>query len=295
MEISPTYIQYKSYSTQPSFGSIATGLGKSVPNLRTNFTHFDRLGYDMNNLMDNVIRLSQQYKTPINITICGCSDGTKAIELQMAAIKRFRERGINFDLLPKINAFDIDGDMIKIAKNGRINISDFEYEKLQKLYPASLYPFWGEKAELIDIPGNDIEFIEKALNTKYRYSYQYNPKLLEKINIYQGDLFEEIPKLQSDIPQIVSFENIAIHLENDTQWEKASDLISQSLCPESDVIVGIRDKHYTQGASGTLPNNFVRRLLLNGFANDRNISAHGCVLEKLHIDPKTGFYYRHRI
>ena len=294
MELSPIQIQSNAY--RQSFGTLATGLGKSASrkDLRANFTHFFRGEYNMDLHMDNIIRLTKKYKAPIKVTICGCSDGTKAIEQQMAAIKRFTERKISLDLLPEIHAFDIDNDMIKLAKNGRLNISDWEFDELQKLYPTLINDFWKGKAGLIDIPGNDIEFIEKTLNTKYRYSYQYNPELLKKINFYQGDVFEEIPKLKSDIPQIVSFENLAIHLESDMHREKAAKLLDSSLAPESIVIVGIRDRHYLGDNRNTLPNNFVKTLTNKYFAKNRNISPQECILEKQYFDPETGYYYTDR-
>jgi chemotaxis methyl-accepting protein methylase len=288
MEISSIYIKSNPYNSNPSFKTNAVGLGKSVlrPDLVQNFTHFFRLGYDIDLLADKIIKLQNAYKhkKPVDVIVCGCSDGTKAFEIQMSLVSRFIKDGISLDNIPNIKAFDIDKDMIEIAKNGRINISDYEFTELQKKYPSLISGFWGNRGELIKISNDNIKKIEKDLGP-IRYSYQYNPKLLEKINFYVADIFEELPKLKSDVPQIVSCENIAIYFDELGQ-EKLAKTFKDNLCPGSYLLIGLRD-----GYDIPASNKFLNKLKDKYFKNDKTISLEGCqcALEKNEYHRETGF------
>ena len=317
MEINSSYLNYNVYNSQPAFGSLATGLGKSAihPELRMNLTVFNRLNYSMDNLADNIIRLQERHKKPVDIIVCGCSDGTKALEFKMGMMKRYKERNISYRQLPHIKAFDLSEDMINIARKGRINISDREWNYLQKTYPESIYKFWISQMPLLNIPGNDIKHIENQLKTKYQYSYQFNPELLKDIEFYKGDLLTELQNLNPNEPKIISCENVAVYLTKDEQ-EKAAEYLIKNLCPESYVIVGDRDAHcyydknpkeiakYPENPTPkfielwnegrlTTPNAFVNKMLDQGFRNDKSISGVGTVLERLYPVSGTELYLLH--
>ena len=287
MKITPIYVQTEMYKKTPSFGSNAAGYAKSIthPELCLNYTAFYRLGYNMQSLVHKINKLQEIYKKPIDLTVCGCSDGTKAIEFQMALIfeqMRNSKGVISLDKLPKIRAFDINGDMINIAKQGIFNISDWEFEQLNKDYGELVSQiFLKYNGDFIKIPDDNIKLFENKLKaeghpTKLRYSYQYNPEFLEKIEFYEGDIFEELPKLKSDIPQIISCENIATHQDENKQ-KKLVKILKESLCPGSYVIVGPRDSN-----KPLVGNIFVSELKNNSFKNDNEISLKDfeCVLTK---------------
>ncbi len=289
MEISSIYIKSNPYNSNPSFKTNAVGLGKSVlrPDLVQNFTHFFRLGYNIDLLADKIISLQNKYtyKKPIDVIVCGCSDGTKAFEIQMALASKLKMLGISLDKIPNIKAFDIDKNLIEIAKKGRINISEKEYTQLDEKYGSLMPDFFNNRDALIKIPNDNIEIINDRLGP-IKYSYQYNPKLLEKINFYVADIFEELPKLKSDVPQVVSCENIAIYFDELGQ-EKLAKTFKDNLSLGSYLLIGLRDGHDIPEC-----NKFLKYLKQNWFRNDNKISLDNCecALEKCEYHPETGFY-----
>ena len=55
---------------------------------------------------------------------CGCSDGSEIFDIFMSLAYRFFEEKVPFKYMPKFKAFDSSEQMVNIAKNGRINISN---------------------------------------------------------------------------------------------------------------------------------------------------------------------------
>jgi hypothetical protein len=103
----------------------------------------------------------------------------------MALSSKLKMLGISLDKIPNIKAFDIDKNLIEIAKKGRINISEKEYALLDEKYRSLMPDFFNNRDALIKIQNDNIEIINDRLGP-IKYSYQYNPKLLEKINFYVG-------------------------------------------------------------------------------------------------------------
>ena len=317
MEISPTYIQTKANYTKPAFGSIATGLATSKlrPELRGNFTYFGRYFYDMDRLVDKAIKLQARGDAPLEILVCGCSDGTKALEFQMGFIKRYKELGKSLEELPKIRAFDMNADMVNLAKNGRINVSNREIVNLHSMHPNLFKEFFIKEMPLLDVLNNDIKFMEDSLNTKYMTSFQYNPEWLGKIDFYQSDLLTELQKMNQDKYRFVSCENVAIYLPSHEQ-RLVAELLDKNLRPGSQVIVGDRDVHFTEFVSDemlksaipnvtsedkikfwklgllTNPNEMVKTLCSLRFKKNPIISDDQCVYEKLCNPGYMNFYQK---
>lgn len=299
MEISPINSQFNS-NYNPSFGTIATGLGKSAisPDLRMNFTHFFRSCCKKPEKIKHLKELIKMSDKPVELLYCGCSDGTAVFDDMMAFVKA----GIPFDKI-RINAFDIDKKMIDIAKSGRVNISNRELVEIYTEYPKN--NFWVKELPLLNFPDNDIQFIEKSLNTKYQHSYQFNPELLKHINFYQGDLFSELGKRTSDTQRIISCENVAVYL-TDSEQKHAADNFYRIMKPKSLLVVGERDTHCNEVLSDevlnkefpnitqrqkqliwdngliTEPNIMVKRIKELGLKQNSTISPNGCVYEKLY-------------
>ncbi len=171
---------------------------------------------------------------------CGCSDGSEIFDIFMSLAYRFFEEKVPFKYMPKFKAFDSSEQMVNIAKNGRINISNIGMSYIKSSYPK--FNFFINEGNVIHHRGDNIDELEDKIGSKVEHSYQFQPNLLEKIDFYTGDMLQEFGKLTPDICRIIFCRNVARYNTTKEQ-QKAAKLLDKNLASGSLVVVGYYDEH----------------------------------------------------
>ncbi len=129
-------------------------------------------------------------KENVNIIQFGASDGTEAYTYIISLIEHSPEEAEKF--FP-IKSYDIKDTMVKIAKNGYIHI----------------------------YPGDEIQMDSKGIGWKKYFKrpeieprqyyttalYSAKPKLKNRVDFMQGDMFELLPKIQDNSNTIIMCRN----------------------------------------------------------------------------------------
>jgi chemotaxis methyl-accepting protein methylase len=220
---------------------------------------------------------------------CGCSDGSEIFDIFMSLTYCFFENKVPFKYLPKFRAFDCSPQMVNIAKNGRINISNVGMNYIKTTYPK--FNFFINEGDIIRHKGDNIEELEQKIGSKVEHSYQFQPKLLEKIEFYTSNMLEEFGKISSDICRIIFCRNVARYNSKDDQ-QKAAKLLDKNLSPDSLIVVGYCDEHNITDENNNIiedleknPNSasrlpFVEALFNGCFGHEKSISYDGLVYKK---------------
>jgi len=220
---------------------------------------------------------------------CGCSDGSEIFDVFMSLVYSFFENKVPFSYLPKFRAFDCSPKMVNIAKNGRINISTTGMNYIKSSYPK--FNFFRDERDVIHHEGDNIKELEQKIGSKVEHSYQFQPKLLEKIEFYTGNMLQEFSKISSDICRIIFCRNVARYNSKEDQLNAAK-LLDKNLKSESLVVVGYYDKYNIADENNSIiedlrknPNSaprlpFVEELSNGCFRPDKLISRDGLVYKK---------------
>ena len=239
MQILPLYLQSDHKYRTPAFGDCA--IKQSGDKLVTHFTHLGRdLRINRQRLADYAFNMINNPKLGCEFIFCGCSDGSEIFDIMMAVVYKFYKENIPLDKLPKFKAFDMSQEMIDIAKNGRINISNAGIDYIKRTYPD--YTFWIDQKGIAYNPNDNINYLEQKLGSTVKNSYQFDSKLLKKIEFYRGSMLSEFQKIDSDTCKIVVCRNAARYNPESYQREAAR-VLDKNLKPHSLVIVGLCDEY----------------------------------------------------
>lgn len=287
MQILPIFSNSNKIKKTPSFGDCAIREGSEK--LATHLTCIGRdLQVNRKMLNKNAIDL-MAWDDGCKFLFCGCSDGSEVFDIFMSLAHYFFEKKQSFKDLPEFNAFDFSEQMVNIAKKGRINISNIGMNYIRKTYPK--INFFKDEGDIIHHKGDNIEELERKIGSKVEHSYQFQPKVLEKINFYVGDMLEEFGKITSDVCRIIFCRNVARYNSVDDQI-KAAQLLDKNLKPGSLVVVGYYDEHNITDKDNNiieeLKNNpesaprlpFTDALFHGNFGHEKTISANGLVYKK---------------
>lgn len=143
------------------------------------FTWFFRKDIDWQRFIQYQTELFKD-KDKVNIVQFGASDGTEAYTYLMSLF----EYGNNVDKFSPIKAFDIKDSMVRLASGGYINILARDKERMNGL-------------------GIGVQkyFNHAKLEPPYYAStslYSVKPKLKQRVNFAQGDMFELIGKVKDN-------------------------------------------------------------------------------------------------
>lgn len=288
MQIKSSNLQTNYKYTHPSFGDCA--IKQSGDKLVTHFTHLGRdLRINRQRLADYAFNMIKNPKLGCEFIFCGCSDGSEIFDIMMAVVYKFYKEKIPHDKLPKFKAFDLSQKMIDIAKTGRINISNAGIQYVKESYPD--YPFWINQQGIMYYPDDNIPYLERKIGSPIKNSYQFNPKLLEKIDFYRGSMLSEFQKIDSDSCKIVVCRNAARYNPESYQRESAR-VLDKNLKPHSLVIVGICDEYnptdkdnniiidMSKGAKGCERLPFTDELFRNNFHHNEYLSPDHLIYQK---------------
>lgn len=271
----------------PSFGDCAIRNGGEK--LATHLSYIGRELCVNRKLINNSVIDSVRSGKPCEFLFCGCSDSSETLDIFMSVFYSFFENRIPFKYLPKFRAFDSSEQMIDIAKKGRINISNAGMDYIKTRYPK--FNFFRDEGDVIHHKGDNIEELEQKIGSKVEHSYQFQPRLLEKIEFYQGDMLQEFAKITSNVIRYIFCRNVARYNTKNDQVEAAG-LLDKNLKPESLVVVGYYDEHNITDEDNNiieyLKNNinlcprlpFAERLFNGNFGYEKAISPDGLVYKK---------------
>ena len=287
MQVLPIFLNSNKNKRTPAFGDCA--IRNSGEKLAT---HLSCIGRDLcvNRKMLNKSAIDMLATDKgCEYLFCGCSDGSEIFDVFMSLVYSFFENKVPFSYLPKFKAFDCSPQMVDIAKNGRINISNVGMNYIKTTYPK--FNFFIKEGDIISHKGDNIEELEQKIGSKVEHSYQFQPKLLEKIEFYTGNMLQEFSKISSDICRIIFCRNVARYNSKDDQTEAAK-LLDKNLKPESLVIVGYYDEHNITDENNNIiedlrknPDSapripFAEALFQGNFGHEKSISYDGLVYKK---------------
>jgi len=287
MQVLPISLSSNNTKKSPAFGDCAIRNGSDKL-----ATHLTCIGRDLqvNRKMLNQYAIDlMAWDDGCEFLFCGCSDGSEVFDIFMSLAHCFFEKKQPFNYLPEFNAFDSSEQMVNIAKNGRINISNTGMNYIRKTYPK--FNFFRDEGDIIHHKGDNIEELERKIGSKVGHSYQFQPKALEKINFYLGNMLEEFGKITSEVCRIIFCRNVARYNSVDDQI-KAAQLLDKNLKRGSLVVVGYYDEYNIMDKDNNIIEEldrhpmsaprlpFTDALFHGHFGHEKTISRDGLVYKK---------------
>ncbi len=132
----------------------------------------------------------------VNIYSLGCSDGSEAYTYAMYIYDKLPE-----NLLKKytpIFACDIDSEIIKAAKSGKINLSKYDIDNIN-IHLKHGKNYIKEKKGILKIK-NNITTNEKA--------YEIIPEIRKMVEFKQSDILTELKKIEDEGNSVINIRNV---------------------------------------------------------------------------------------
>lgn len=250
--ISYMNIQPISY-TNPNFGTCARryfacnvkSFDKFEPELIRTSTNLFREDLNWDLLIRHIMR-NFMAKSKVQTYSLACSDGSEAYSYILTILNKIPkiEIGKYFPII----ASDIDKEMIKTAKSGRINIADFEYDFFENPV-VKMSKFFKNKSEPIEI-AND------KLGIKPIHSYRPVKELRKNVMFRVNDILSEIENIKDESNTVVMCRNVFPYL-NEEYTDNVILSVSNKLKTGSIFVTGDYDEKV----------NISQKLLNNGFFN----------------------------
>ncbi len=207
-------IRAHEYNTRPDYAFL----------LYSNYTNFFRGDLSWNEFGKTVVDFFKNAKK-VNVYDFGASDGSEAYSLAMYLIEKLGLDGAN-KYFP-IKAYDVDEQIVKMAKSGKINANDTDISYINKNAPNSFERYF-------DISKN------KSME---RYPYAIRPKkdindIAVSFNF--GDFIEELDNIEHKNCLILC-RNFWCYLSQ-TQQKAAIKKLAEKLDSTSLVVIGEYDR-----------------------------------------------------
>ena len=204
-------IQPISY-TSPNFGTCARRYFAS------NVKSFDKFEPELIRTSTNLFREDLNWDVLIRHIMCNfgtkskiqtyslaCSDGSEAYSYILTILNKIPKTELG-RYLP-IVASDIDKEMIKTAKSGRINIADFEFDFFENPV-VKMSKFFTDKSEPIEI-SND------KLGIKPIHSYKPVKELRKNVIFRVNDILSEIENIKDEGNTVILCRNVFPYLNEE--------------------------------------------------------------------------------
>lgn len=204
---------------KPAFTSNIRQVADAAPN----FTYFFRGDFEWINFAGY---LGRKYKNAdkVNVYNAGCSDGSETFTLVMSLLAKLgKEKAEKF--LP-IEAFDINKQLIKDANTGLVPLLP---------QPYTIIDIFKLKVNMLF---RDHKFLNYSKINGKRY-VQMNDTTKSRINFKEGNIFNEIDKMQSS-NSVVMCRNMWLYL-NDIEQTKLAQKLGSKLDKSSIVVLGDYD------------------------------------------------------
>ena len=239
--------------SNPSFGTCARHYGKhsiknfssfAEPIIRTS-THLFRNDLSWEALTKYVIKHFNN-KSMVQTFSLACSDGSEAYSYAITMLNKLPDDELK-KFLP-IKSVDIDPEIIKVAKTGRINLADFEFDSIEN-WNLKLENFFTKQSKALDI-NND------KLGIDPTHSYQVVGKLRDCVDFKVGEILSEINNMKDEGNSVVMCRNVFPYLKEE-YISKVLSAVNQNLKSGSLFITGCYDERVK----------ISDRMLKNGFFN----------------------------
>ena len=179
---------------------------------------------DWDYLMKQIL-LSFMDKKAINIYSLGCSDGSEPYSYALYIKDRMPEQ-IHKKFAPII-ACDIDSEMIKIAKSGKINLSCDDFLNMRK-YLNNVSKYFKEIDKPIKIRNNII--VDES-------GYEIAPQIKNMVKFKKSDILTELDKINDEGNSVINIRNVFPYL-SENYINKILETLSAKTKPGSIFVFG---------------------------------------------------------
>ena len=201
-------------------------------------------------------------KDKVNIFSLACSDGSEAYTMAISILENIPEK-IQSKFLP-IYASDIDKEILKAAKSGRINIHSVEFLFPERTYGCSLEKYFDNRSVSIMINGDDIS------ETDTISSYQPIKELKNSVIYKHSDILTELNNIKDQGNSVILCRNVFPYLSykyvDDVIETAKNNLKTGSLFIIGDYDIDIR--------------NIDKKLTKNGFFNPLSEDTNKVIFER---------------
>lgn len=229
MRISSPYYNY-------SFGTCAKSYVDDAGKPCGTMTCMFREDLDWQEFSKLLIKYSQN-KDRVNIVQCASSDGSEAYSLLLLLQKYSK----NIEKFTPIQAYDIDDEIINIAKNGFLNLNSSDiYSMIEQNVPVGknishTNPVYA--GDDIYNPNRYTNLTDKSFCTS---TYKVSPELASKVNFHKKDMFDVVNELKDNSNTVLMCRNV-IGDFSDVKKDRFLELVSKKLNKGSLFAVGFHE------------------------------------------------------
>lgn len=144
-------------------------------------------------------------KDKVNSYVLACSDGSEAFTYAIS-IKEFLPQEVQKKFLP-IKASDIDEEMIKTAKSGRINLYPIEFLLAENISGIDLFKYMTDKTVSHLIKGDEVSETDEIS------SYKVKKELLDAAEFKCSDILSEMRNLKDEGNSVIMCRNVFPYLK----------------------------------------------------------------------------------
>ena len=202
-----------------------------------------------------------KHKDKVNIFSLACSDGSEAYTLAISVFENLPEY-VKSKFLP-IYASDIDKEVLKAAKSGRINIYSIEFLFSERTYKCNMEKYFENRSASIMINGDDIS------ETDTISSYQPIKELRDSVIFKHSDILTELNNLKDDGNSVILCRNVFPYLGESYKNEIVNSA-KQNLKSGSLFVIGDYDG-FTDIEQRLLANGFIQPLFNSKVDYSNNI------------------------
>ena len=200
-------------------------------------------------------------KDSVNTCSLACSDGSEAFTFAISVFENLPEN-IQAKFLP-IHASDIDEEILKAAKSGRINIDTIEFLLAERMYNCDIEKYFNKPSASIIIKGDEIS------ETDTISSYQVEQKLRNAVKFKKSDILTELNNLKDNGNSVILCRNVFPYLSQ-KYTDKVIETAQKKLKKGSLFIIGDYDGKVSMEQK-LFANGFCHPVLNSKCVNGNNI------------------------
>lgn len=168
----------------------------------------------------------------VNTCSLACSDGSEAYSFIISALEKL-PKGASRKFIP-ITAIDRDMEIIKSARQGKINLSIEDIARINTVTGFHHNKYFINKQPALQV--NNDKFLEQC------NAYEVSPELRNKVIFKQGNLLKYLANLKDIGNSIVFCRNVTPYLSIDNIFDLAN-IAGRVLKKGSIIVFGEFDKH----------------------------------------------------
>lgn len=196
-------------------------------------TSFFRNGLDWPNIPE-ILMTNFKDKPKVNFYCLACSDGSEPLSYGMLILDKIPKE-IQSKFLT-IKASDIDGESIKAAKSGLINVTDDDIATISRNVDISINDMFSYQKDCLRIEAD--EFARKP---EYQdRTYKIKGELANTVEYEQADSIDVIKNIDDDGNTIISCRNVFFYFSKDYR-QRFFETLNDTLKRNSLFVIGQND------------------------------------------------------